>query len=393
MGRHILHIDINAMYSSCHQAVEPDKYAGRAVAVAGDPKKRRGIILTASYEARKYGVKTAMTVWQALNLCPQLILIPPDYELYREYNRRILELFYCYTPLVEPFSIDEAWLDVGGSLSLFGNPRKIAETIQGKMKEEVGLPCSIGIGDSKLLSKMASGMRKPLGITELYQRDVPGMLWPLPVGQLFGVGKKLRQRMELLGIRTIGDLAHFDRELLQDNFGVVGLRLWEGARGVDSSPVDPNSVAIVKSIGNSVTLPKDLVSLEQIRPVLFALADRVGRRVRKRKMVGTIISLTIRYQDRATVHRSYKLRVGTDLTQTIYETGIGLFRQHRIEGMPVRLLGLTLSGLLPLEPDTYQLNLFEEEKNDQRQRLNQMVDKIRDKFGETAVVWGRMLEK
>jgi DNA polymerase-4 len=226
----ILHVDMNAFYASCHQVIDP-KLRGKPVLVAGDPKKRNGIILTASYEARKFGVKTAMPNWQAQKLCPRGIFVKPDYDLYVRFSSEVVEILERFTPLVEVFSIDEAWLDVRGCEGLFGDSVSIGKQIQQAITCELGLPCSVGISGNKLLAKMASDLKKPMGLTVIAPEDVPKILWPLPVDELFGVGKHMAEKLKKMNINTIGDLAQVPHSLLEGAFGLNGRYLSLSACG------------------------------------------------------------------------------------------------------------------------------------------------------------------
>lgn len=220
-GRVILHIDMNAFYCSVHEAVEPDKYKNKPLAVAGSVELRKGIIVTCSYQARSKGIKTGMLVGQALKLCPELVLIRPDFDLYRSFSRRFMKIAYEYSPLVEGMSIDECFVDITGSKA-FGTPLEIASAIQERIRKELHLPCSVGVAPNRLLAKMASDMKKPNGISVLRKRDVPAMLWPQPCAYLYGIGKKTADKLKKLQIHTLGQLAQADADLLTKHFGVLG---------------------------------------------------------------------------------------------------------------------------------------------------------------------------
>lgn len=281
--RYILHVDMNAFYCSVHVAHEPGKYRGKPIAVGGSTEERRGILVTASYECRAKGVRAAMPIWQARKLCPEMIVIPPDFELYRDYSRRMFALLQQYTALAEGASIDEAYLDVTDS-GEHGTPVEIAEAIQRRLREELGLPCSIGIAPNKFLAKMASNMKKPNAITILRKRDLPAVLWPLPIRDMHGVGKKLEEKLKAMSIATIGDLASAPLERLRTELGKTGAVLWKHAQGEDDQPVDPESMYEVKTIGNSTTLPRDIEVAAELEPVLRKLAESVSGRMRKKRL-------------------------------------------------------------------------------------------------------------
>lgn len=381
----ILHVDMNAFYASCHQARNP-LLKGKPILVAGDPKKRNGIVLTASYEARKYGVKTAMPNWQAKRLCPHAIFISPDYSLYAENSQQIMKILGQFTPTVEIFSIDEAWLDVTGCQSLFGDSVKIAHRIQNTIKAKLDLPCSIGVSYNKLLAKMASDMKKPMGITIISQGDVPEKLWFLPVEELFGVGRQMAKRLKSINIKTIGDLANVSVKLLEDSFGVNGryLHLW--ANGIDKTPVDPNSRDKAKSMGHSTTLPENITSYDDAKGVLLFLSEEVGRRVRRENYMGRTVTLTLRDSSFNTITRSSTISY-TNTTEDIYYTAKRLLYSHWNEDPPLRLIGVSLSQLTK---EMHQISIFD--KDEKKQKLNQVIDEIKDKFGDDAIFRAKLLE-
>lgn len=405
--RNILHIDMNAFYCACHAAARPDLYRGKATAVAGSPETRHGILVTASYEARARGVRATMTVREALYACPNLILIPPDFSLYRQYSARVFELVNEYTPLVEICSIDECFADVTGC-SQFGSPEEIANTISMRIQMELQLSCSIGISNCKFLAKMASDMKKPNGITKLNPEDVQAKLWPLPVGQMYGVGQSTATRMIHLGITTIGQLAAAPDAQLNRIFGIRGMALKQWANGIDERPVQSIPEAPV-SIGHSITLPNDIDNPDDIQSVLLNLADQVGRRVRRRNVVGRTVQVTIRYKTMRTITRSKTLPEATNLTEVLYQTAKDLVYQNITKGIGIRLLGISLQQLVTDSSDdeihvlpSLQLNLFEEpdlqasqdtvQSQEKLKKLTKVTDQLRDKFGEDSVIRGRMIQ-
>lgn len=431
----ILHIDMNAFYCSCHAAAEPLKFARRPTAVAGNPETRHGIVVTASYEARRRGVRATMTVQQAVRACPDLTLISPDFQLYRDFSQRVFALIQEYTPQVEVFSIDECWADVSGC-SQFGTPLDIATQIQKRIQSELQLPCSIGIGPNKFVAKMASDLKKPLGITEISSDDVVTKLWPLPVEQMFGVGKSSAERLQRLAIRTIGDLAAADLRKLAPLFGKRSFTIHEHANGRDPSPVSSEQEA-AKSVGHSITLSADTSDFEELSTVLLNLSDQVGRRVRRHKRVGKTVQLTLRFANRNTITRSKTLAHATDLTEDIYKTAQYLLCAHKQPEQKVRLLGVSLTHLseghnsASTSPQGQQLDLFgslglaptspsqaagdtsasgvarnarsirstistpsDDLATSRRLRkLTDVTDRLRDKYGEDIVVRGRMLQR
>ncbi|MDD2401673.1 MAG: DNA polymerase IV [Clostridia bacterium] len=376
--RTILLADMNSFFASVTQVLEP-KLKGNPLLIAGDPQKRHGIILTASYEAKNMGVKTGMAIWEALIYCPQAILRPPDYPAYMDFSNRIFNILRDFSPLIEPFSIDEAFVELTGTEKLWGSPLNVAQNIKKRIKNEVGILCSVGIGSSKVVAKMAAGLQKPDGLVILTEKDIPHRLWPLPVGKLFGVGKQMEVHLQNMGIRIIGDLAQSSPELLTKRFGVIGTRLHEFANGKDLSPVDPNSLDIVKSIGHQITLPRDYTKVEDIQIVLLELAEAICRRTRMGNYVGRTVSLSVRGNDFHGIHRSKTLKESTAYPQIVYNTSLKLFNQYWKEKEPVRLLGLALSKLSHLK--NKQLCFFNEDE-----KLYNAIDQIKDKFGEKSLL-------
>lgn len=374
----IIHVDMNAFYASCHQAMDPS-LKGKPVMVAGDPKKRNGIILTGSYEARKFGVKTGMPNWQARKLCPHAIFLRPDHALYADVSNKVMDILNRYSPLMEIFSIDEAWLDVRGCEGLFGDSIEIGKRIQREIFEELDISCSVGVSCNKLLAKMASDMQKPAGFTVLKFEDVPQKLWPLPVEELFGVGRRMAQHLNAMNINTIGDLAHVPVRLLEGEFGLNGRYLHMAANGIDDSPVIPNYLTNPKSMGHSITLSKDVTSWDEAERVLLSLSERVGRRVRKENFTGRTVTISLRDTSFYTITRSVTINY-TNTTDDIFNAAKKLLHANWDGKTPLRLLGVSLSQL---EKKCEQISFFE--SDEKKKKLNEVVDEIKDRFGEEAI--------
>jgi DNA polymerase-4 len=372
---------MNAFFASVHQALDPT-LKGKPVIVGGDQAKRHGVVLAASYEAKASGVKTGMTVHEARVLCPDGIFLRPQYNLYVHFSTRILGIMRDFTPLVEPFSIDEAFLDVTGCQKLFGSPVEIALALKNRIRNEVGVTCSIGIGPNKLLAKMAAELQKPDGLTVLGYEDVPARLWPLPVRELFGVGPRYERHLRLLNIHTIGDLASFPVKILKIKFGVYGEVLWRCANGIDESPVDPHSLDRVKSVGQQITLPRDYRRSDEIKVVILELADRVAERVRSGGYAGKTVVLSLKDANFAYLSRMKTLRTHTDLAADIYRAAVDLMERHWPKGWPVRMVGVALAGLIPKPPE--QLTLFGD--REKLSRAERSCDYIRSRFGEKAII-------
>jgi len=388
----ILHVDMNAFYASCHQA-EDKSLRGKPVIVAGDPERRHGIVLTASYEARRFGVKTAMPNWEARRLCPEAVFISPDYCLYLDFSRRALEIMRQFTPLVEPFSIDEAWLDVTGVKRIFGSSPTVARALKERIRAELGLTCSVGVSANKLLAKMASEMEKPDGLTVLKPADISRLLWPRPVKDLLGVGRRVAVALEEMGISTIGALAALPVDLLRQRFGVMGEMLFRFANGQDESPVDPSAGAEVKSVGNSITLSRDIGDLEEIAGVLLALCEQVGTRLRQQGLLARTVQVTVKDQNFKSSQRHLTMPVATDLTADIYRNAISLYRGHYPQGTRVRLLGVAVTNLTPPGRGR-QLILGESiTRLEKAERLQAVVDQVRSRYGDQALVRARLCRK
>ncbi|OCA92679.1 DNA polymerase IV [Pseudobacillus wudalianchiensis] len=381
-GRVILHVDMNSFYASVEVAHDPS-LRGRPLAIAGNPQERKGIIVTCSYEAREFGIKTTMTVWEAKRLCPELIILPPNFERYRQASQEMFRILTQYTPLIEPVSIDEGYLDITNSHSL-GKPLDIARAIQEQILAHLSLPCSIGVAPNKFLAKMASDMKKPLGITVLRKREVPAVLWPLPVINMHGVGQKTADKLAALGILTIGDLAKGNDHLLKSRLGIRGMRLKERANGVDHRKVDPEAANDFKSVGQSITLPKDETKQQELLAVLQKLSERVAARLQKKEVLGTSISIMIRYKDWKTITRSKRLAEPTQNTSAILEEAKYLFLKHW-NGNGVRLLGITLSDLVEKGQADVQLDLFSYEQTAKKASLMETMKRINEKYGDGII--------
>ena len=377
-GRIIFHIDMNCFYASVEMAFN-QKLKGKALAIAGNPDERKGIIVTSSYEARAKGVKTTMPLWQARKLCPELIVMKPNFDRYRVASSQMFRILSEVTPYVQPVSIDEGYLDVT-EVKEYGTPLELANYIQQKILNELDLPCSIGIGPNKFLAKMASDMKKPLGITVLRKRELPKMLWPLPVDEMYGVGEKTAEKLQKIGIKTIGDLAKKDVYQLKQLLGINGERLKNRANGIDPRPVDPDAVYDFKSIGNSQTLPRDTTDLIEINNLIHHLAETVERRMKRKNVVGKSVQLMIRYHDRKTITRSKKLQIYIDDKEVIIQIVKELFDLHWSQE-PIRLIGITVQHIEEKQSVGKQLDLFTYEKEASKEKLYSAIDHLTEKYG------------
>jgi len=378
-GRVILHIDMNCFYASVEMSLHP-KLKGKPVAIAGNPEERKGIIVTSSYEARAKGIKTTMPLWEARKLCPELIVLPPHFDQYRLASQQMFKILADITPLIEPISIDEGYLDITDCQEL-GHPIEIANNIQKRILDELDLPCSIGIGPNKFLAKMASDMKKPLGITILRIRDLEHVLWPLPVNEMYGVGQKTAEKLNLIDVKTIGDLAKKDVYDLTQLLGINGERLKNRANGVDPRPVDPDAVNEFKSIGSSQTLPNDTTNEQEIIELMHKLSKNVEQRLKRRDAVGLSVQIMIRYYDRKTVTRSQKLPRYIDEQEDIFQMAYDLFQRHW-NNEPIRLLGVTMQDLEVKQNIAQQLDLFTYEKEIEKMKLQSTIHKLSEKYGD-----------
>jgi DNA polymerase-4 len=368
---------------------------GMAAAVAGDPKKRTGIILAANYEARSCGVKTAMVLHEALKLCPKMILVPPDHSFYEQKSKEVMDLLSNYTPVLEQNSIDEAWLDMTGSEGLFGKPVVAAKRIMDEIKDKLGLWCSIGIAANKFLAKMAAEMKKPLGITELWEHDIPTKLWPLPVKEMYGIGGKTAEKLNRMGIRTIGEIARFDINTIVKAFGKGGKEIYLHAWGIDNSPVLARNADGMKSIGRSTTMPEDIFDIEKAKLVLMELADDIGMAARKHGKQGHTVHITLKYSDFKVVTRQATIPA-TCTTKEIYQAGYNLLEQNWNRFHPVRLIGISLSGFYE-DSSSGQLSLFDQiegkVKSDKNKQIDKAVDEIRNKHGSEIITFAALVKK
>ncbi|SFP24365.1 DNA polymerase IV [Salibacterium halotolerans] len=384
-GKIVFHVDMNSFYASVEQNHDPS-LRGRPLVIAGNPRERRGIVVTASYEARKYGVKTTMPVWEALKKCPDLLLRKPDFDKYRKASAGIFELLEEYTDIVEPVSIDEGYMDVTEAFHK-RDVVKLAEEIQNRLQRELGLPASIGVAPCRFLAKMASDMKKPLGITVLRKRDLPRKLWPLPVEEMHGIGNKTAEKMRQMQITTIGELAFSPKESLKDRFGVNGVKLHERANGIDPRHIDPEAASEVKSVGNSTTISYDVTQRRELLDILKGLSSKVEERMRRKQVCSSNIQITIRYKNRRTITRSRKLLNPLWNKEDIYIEAAALLDKYW-DHHPVRLLGVTGLDVIPIDQAYKQLDLFTYEQDIQREELHRTMAGLEEKFGSEIISKG-----
>ncbi|WP_175991116.1 DNA polymerase IV [Bacillus sp. Marseille-Q1617] len=384
-GRVILHVDMNSFYASVEMAFDPT-LKGKPLAIAGNPKERKGIIVTCSYEARSFGVKTTMPLWEAKKLCPALIIKTPNFDRYRAASKGMFDILRQYSDLVEPVSIDEGYMDITDSYDK-GTPLEIASSIQTQIKSQLDLPCSIGIAPNKFLAKTASDMKKPMGITVLRKRDIPMKLWPLPVIEMHGVGSKTAEKLKKIGIVTCKDLAEANEIQLKSLLGINGLRLKERANGVDRRVVDPDSIYDYKSVGNSTTLPKDTTNQSELLAIIDRLCTKVSQRLQQKDVVGTTVQIMIRDKYRKTITRSRKADNPVIKKEDLFLYAKELFVKHW-NGDPVRLLGVTVQDLMEKNEATEQLDLFSFENAAKDEPLYNVLSQLQEKFGKHSISKG-----
>ncbi|MGN7387678.1 DNA polymerase IV [Sporosarcina sp. SAFN-015] len=384
-ARVILHLDMNSFFASVEQAHNP-KLKGLPMAVAGNPKERRGILVTCSYEARALGIYTTMPVGEAKRICPDLVIVPPDHEKYRLASNAVFSILRSYTELVEPVSIDEAYIDIT-NIGGLTNAKQIAEQMQQRILNELDLPCSIGIAPNKFLAKTASDMKKPMGITILRKRQVPDVLWPLPVIEMHGIGKSTEKRLNEIGIKTIGDLAKTDELLIKSKLGKNGVRLRKRANGIDYRPVDPDSAEERKSVGSSTTLPIDETELVACLEVFKQLSVKVAQRLDRRQLAGTVIMIQIRTSDWRNHTRSRTVINPIFKAKDLYKEAEDLFKRHW-NGDAIRLLGITVSNVIPINELNEQLSFENFEKYAKEAKMDELVTELEKKFGPSSVKRG-----
>ena len=389
MDRTILHCDLNSFYASVELLDHPE-LRDRPVAVCGDPESRHGIILAKNEPAKAFQIKTAETIWQARRKCPDLVLLPAHHSKYRAYSQKVNAIYERYTDLVEPFSIDESWLDVTGTLHLFGGDGKaLADRIRREVREELGLTVSVGVSFNKVFAKMGSDYKKPDATTVITRESFQDLLWPLPVTDLLFVGKAAARVLAEYGIRTVGDLARFDREALGNILGKGGYTLHDYAAGDEHAPVVPvRDLPGPKSVGSGLTYPRNLRGWAELRSALTELADEVAARLRRHALKCTAVQVTIRDPDFKDICRQKKLAAPTYVSRDLAEAAMELVKASWREKAPVRALTVTAQNLVEEGDAGEQLDLFAANaapRRDKLEKLEKAMDGIRGRFGREAI--------
>ena len=393
MERVILHCDCNSFFASVETALNP-AYKNVPMAVCGRTEDRHGIVLAKNELAKKCGIQTAETVYSAKKKCPNLAICDAHYDKYAEYSQRVNRIYQDYTDLVEPFGIDESWLDVTASRRIFGNGMMIAEEIRKRVKEEIGITVSIGVSFNKVFAKLGSDYKKPDAITEISRENFRDIVFPLPVGDLLFVGRKTTQMLAAMGIRTIGNLASTSKELLKMKLGKAGEMLYNYANGFDESSVEIPAEDDVKSISNGLTFKHDLISREESRIGLEYLSEEIGHRLRKKSLKCATVALTIKDIYLRSIQRQRTLPNHTDIAREISNAAYEILCDEWAENKPIRMLTVSVTGLVEAGNCFTQMNLFEdtdELPREKERKREETVDEIRTRFGQASISTGAIL--
>jgi len=387
MDRTILHCDLNNFYASVECLYKPE-LKNLPMVVSGNVDNRHGIILAKNEIAKGFGIVTAETVWQAKKKCPDLVLVPPHHDRYAKYSKIVQLIYDRFTDMVEPFGIDEAWLDVTGSLNLFGNGKDIADNIREMIKKELGLTISVGVSFNKIFAKLGSDYKKPDATTVLGRDNYKEIVYPLAVSDLLYVGKAATASLTKMGITTIGQLANYDKKIISDKLGKMGLMIHDYANGHDDSPVQyTHEQSVAKSVGKGLTFKRNLVGIEDIKKGLMPLADSVATRLRHSELKCSTVQVTIRDPQFKTITRQKKLDVPTHLLAEIVGTAIEILESNWNMKNPIRMLTITGTNLVS-ENVSGQISFFnsdESEKREKWEKIEQAVDNIRGRYGREVI--------
>jgi len=382
--RTILHADLNNFYASVEILHHP-KLRGHPVAVGGDVEQRHGIILAKNYEAKAYGIQVGHAIWEAKRRCPGLIVVSPDYDKYLRYSRLFRKILTDYSDQVEPFGLDENWVDVTGSIPRFGTGKKIADEIRARVRFELGVTVSIGVSYNKIFAKLGSDIKKPDATTIITRDNYKDIVWPLPAADLLGVGRATQRKLAIYCIRTIGDIANADPKNLQRWLGKWGLFLYSYANGMDNSTVKPvDHETSVKSVGNSTTCPRDLENEQDAHIVFLNLAESISERMRDLGLMAKTVQISLRTNDLVWCDRQASLPAPSMVTSELTGVAMQLLHKSYRWDKPLRSIGIRGTNLVPIN-DPRQLSLFEEAKREQLERLEYAIDDIRRRFGYRSI--------
>ncbi|MBQ8028292.1 MAG: DNA polymerase IV [Clostridia bacterium] len=386
--RVILHCDLNNFYASVECLFRPE-LKNVPMAVCGSTQERHGIVLAKNEKAKKFGVKTAEAVWQAQMKCPELITVEPNFSRYMEYSSKVRAIYEQYTDLVEPFGMDECWLDVTGSVFLYGSGEKIAYEIKERIKKEIGLTISVGVSFNKVFAKLGSDLKKPDAVTVISKAEFKKIVWPLRAEEMIGVGPSTKRRLNSVGIYTLGDVASCDKNFLTLIFGKMGEELWKNASGFDFSPVlSKNQIPPAKSFGRSVTCCRDLISDEDVGNVMLYLTDKVATCLRENACLASVVQISVRDEILVTREKQLVLPQPSRIVEVLFSAGMKLFKESWTWESNVRSVGIRACGLVG-ESCNFQYNLFfDSKKYDKLERLESQIEKIRKKYGKDSVFRG-----
>ena len=393
MKREILHVDVNNAFLSW-TAIDMLKKGSKVdireipSIIGGDESKRSGIVLAKSPKAKEFGIKTAETIYQAKIKCPNLQIFPSNYKIYKENSDKLYKLLLQYTDKIERFSIDECFLDMTHYLMNDTLLNK-AKEINRRVKEELGFTVNVGVAHNKLLAKMASDFTKPDRVHTLYEEEIPTKMWPLPVSELFMIGKRTVPKLYQMQIKTIGDLAHTNKEMLNNKFGKHGIMMWEYANGIDNSEVKYIREK-PKGIGNSITLPQDISDINKLEEILLNIADQVAYRLRKENLVANVVNVQLRTKNFVDTSHQKKLPYATSNTKQIYNVAKELLRELYKKGTAIRLVGLRVDNLE--EKNQMQLSIFDTQEEKKLDKLDETIDKLKEKYGYNFIKRGSSLE-
>ncbi len=380
---------MDAFFASVEQAANP-RLRGRAIAIVGAGK--RTVVTTASYEARALGVKTGMNRFEAARICPELLFVTANNRKYTDTSVRIMKILEGFSPLVEPCSVDEAFLDITGTKGCLGSPEAVGRNIKARIKEATGLTASVGIGPNKLISKLASDMEKPDGLMIVKKEDIEGLLKNLPVGKLCGIGRKTARALAAMGVNTCGELGAYPVGGLRARFGITGEQLSLMGRGIDTRRVMASGEEeAVKSLGHSTTLPEDISDRAEVTRVILQLSEAVGARARRHGLNGKTITLTIRFSDFRTITRRRTINAPTQDSHAISRAATGLLDSEKLRE-PVRLLGVSLSSLSACGENA-QGELFNERSRTKTNMRLEAMDRVNSRYGSATITWGTLFKK
>ncbi len=373
----ILHCDVNNFYASCECALNPS-IKDQPVAVTGEVTKRNGIVLAKNEIAKQFGVKTGDVIFEAKKKCPNLVCVRPHHKIYEKYSRRIRAIYEEYTDKVEPFGIDECWLDITDTVKFFGDAINVANTLRKRIKEEIGVTISVGVSFSKTFAKLGSDMKKPDAVTILSPENFKQKTYGMPLGSIIGVGKKIEAKLNKLNIFTLGDLADYDENIIKHKFGVVGQKLQNNVRGIDDDDVqNVEDTHIVKSVGNGTTTLVDVKTKKELRSVVMFLCDEIATRLRAKRLSGSTVSVSLRQNNLTWISKSHTMTKSTNISKILYNEAIMIIEDLWNEVYPLRSIRISVSNLD--SENMSQLDLFDTDRN--RRTLENTIDKIRQKYG------------